>query len=135
MSPTVRDQPESRLTGRRLILARGVWIVVVTLALGPYLFSIPLQFAYYQIVCSGSACAYDQISPNDLQQLQQAGISLHANAVYFAAVNSLFVLVFLMVALIIFWRRSNEGIGLFASLALATYSVSFSGGLDPLGAH
>jgi hypothetical protein len=59
MSVTASAQPETRLTGRRLSLARGVWIVVVALELGLYLFSIPLQLAYYQIVCSGAACPAD----------------------------------------------------------------------------
>jgi len=135
--PTVSAQPENRLTGRPLTLgaARGVWIVVVALAVGLYFLSIPSQIALRETLCNGSTCSNDQISPNDLQQLQQVGISLHAHAVYAAAVNTIFVLVFLIVAVIIFWRRSNEGIGLFASLALATFGVSFSGALEPLGAH
>jgi hypothetical protein len=132
---TASAQPENRLTGRRLTLARSLWIVVVALALGLYILSLPSQIALRETLCSGSACANDQISPNDLQQLQQVGISLHANAVYFVAVNTLFVLVFLIVAAIIFWRRSNEGIGLFASLVLATFGISFSGALETLGAH
>jgi hypothetical protein len=93
MRPMVRDQLEARLAGRRLIVARSVWIVVVALTLGLYLFSIPLQFAYYQIVCSGAACPSDQISPTGLEQLQQAGLSLGFNAGYLTALNATLVVV------------------------------------------
>jgi hypothetical protein len=121
--------------GRWLPVARAAWLGLVGLLVGLYLFSLPSQIALRETLCSGSACPYSQISPNDLRLLQQAGISLHANAVYFAVVNSLFVLVFLVVSLIIFWRRSNEGIALFASLALVVFSVSFNSPLETLGAH
>src|SRR5258708_33439 len=125
----------SVLRARWLLAARMAWIAFVFLAVGLYILSIPTQIAARETLCSGSACTYDQISPSDLQLLQQVGVSLHANALYFAAVNGLFVLVFLMVGLIIFWRRSNEGIGLFASLALVIFGVSFNSPLETLGGH
>jgi hypothetical protein len=123
------------LRGRWLLAARVAWLGVVTLAIGLYIVSIPSQIALRETLCSGGACTYLQISPNDLQQLQQTGISLHANAVFLATVNALFVLVFVIVGAIIFWRRSNEVIGLFASLALVTFGISFNSPLETLGAH
>ena len=120
MRVTISAQPENRLIGRQLTLgvARGVWIGVVALTLGLYLFSIPLQLAYYQIVCSGAACPNAQISPAGLQQLQQAGLSLGFYAGYYTALTTIIVLVFSIVAAVIFWRNSDDWIGLFASLAL-----------------
>jgi hypothetical protein len=113
------------LTGHRLSLARGVWIGVVALALALFLFSIPLQLAYYQIVCSGAACPGDQISPAGLEQLRQAGLSLGFYAGYFTALNATLVLVFSIVAAVIFWRKSDDWMGIFASLTLVVFGSNF----------
>jgi hypothetical protein len=138
MSPTVNAQPENQLTGRRLSLARGVWMVVVALAVGLYLLSIPLQFAHYQIVCSGAACPSDQISPTGLEQLQQAGLSIGFYAGYFTALNAILALVFSIVAAVIFWRKSDDWMGMFVSLTLVLFGITFnsgfsSGALAPVG--
>jgi hypothetical protein len=130
---TAGAQPDTRLTGRPLFLARGVWIVVVTLAVGLYLFSIPLQFAYFQIVCSGAACSGDQVSPAGLEQLRQAGLSLGFYAGYFTTLNSIVALIFAVVAAVIFWRKSDDRMGIFASLTLVVTGITFNNGLTPIG--
>jgi hypothetical protein len=125
VSRTVTAQTDTRLAGRRLLLARGVWIVVVALTVGLYLFSIPLQFAFYQIVCSGAACQFGQISPAGLQQIQQAGLSLGFYAGYFTALNAILLLVFAIVAAVIFWRKSDDWMGMFTSLTLVLFGSTF----------
>jgi len=134
MSLTFSAQPDTRLTGRRLIAARGTWIVVVALALGLYLFSIPLQFAYYKIVCSGVACPGDQITPAQVEQLRQAGLALVFYAGYMTALNAIRVLVFSIVGAVIFWRKSDNWIGVYAALALVLLGITFnSGAFAPVG--
>jgi hypothetical protein len=124
MSAQVTAQPETRLTGRWLILARGVWIGVVALALGLYLLSIPLQLADLS----------DQIGPAGLEQLRQAGLSLGFYAGYLTALNAIFVLVFSMVGAVIFWRKSDDWMGLFASLTLVLLGITNdSAALTPVG--
>ncbi len=126
MRVTASAEPDTRLTGRRLIVARGVWIVVVTLAVGLYVYSIPLQFAYGQIVCSGAACPSDQISPAGLEQLGQAGLSLGFYAGYQTALNGMLVLVCSIVAAVVFWGRANDWMAIFASLMLVLVGSTFS---------
>ena len=133
MSPTATAQSDTRLSGRPLTIVRGVWIVVVALALGLYLYSIPLQFAYFQIVCSGAACSGDQVSAAGLEQLRQAGLSLGFYAGYFTALNTMQVLVFSIIAAVIFWRKSDNWIGIFASVTLVVTGITFSNGLTPIG--
>ena len=117
-------QPDTRLTGWRLMLARGVWIVVVALALGLYLFSIPLQLAYLA----------EQIGPAGLEQLRQAGLSLGFFAGYNTALTAIVVLVFSIVGAVIFWRKSEDWMGIFASLTLVLLgTTSDSAGLAPVG--
>jgi hypothetical protein len=134
MSPTASDQPETHLTGRPLFLARGAWIAVVGLSVGLYLFNIPLQFAYFQIVCSRAVCPVDQLSPAGLEQLRQAGLSLGFFAGYFTALNVIVKLVFCIIAAVIFWRKSDDGMGIFASLVLVLFGITLSGSpITPVG--
>src|SRR5258708_37810109 len=105
----------SVLRARWLLAARMAWIAFVFLAVGLYILSIPTQIAARETLCSGSACTYDQISPRDLQLLQQVGGSLHANALYCAAGHGLFWRGLFVVGPIIFCRRSRGRIGTFSS--------------------
>jgi hypothetical protein len=136
VSNLVTVQPDSRLTGRRLILARGVWIVVVALAVGLYIFSIPLQFANYQILCSGAACPFGQVNPTGLEQLRQVGLSLGFYAGYLTALRAIFVLAFLIVAAIIIWRKSDDSMGIFTSLTLVLFGITnITNSLAPVEEH
>ena len=124
MSVTATAQPDTRLIGRWLVLARGVWIVVVALALGLYLLSIPLQLAFHQIVCSGADCQFGQVDLAGLVQLRQAGLSLGVYAVSFTAVNMLVTLAFVIVAVVIIRRKSDDLMAIYASLTLVLVGVS-----------
>ena len=124
MSVTVSPPPDTRLTGRPLILARVVWIGVVALSVGLHLISIPLTFAYYKTVCSGADCPFGQVSPAGLEQLRQAGVSLGLYAGAFTAFGAFVTLVFLMVAAVIFWRKSDDWMAIFASLTLVLLGIT-----------
>jgi hypothetical protein len=132
MSLSVTAQPDTQLTGRRLVVARGMSIALLALAMGLFIFTIPFQLTYYHIVCSGAACPGDQVSPVGLEQLRQAGLSLGFYATYFTALNVMLVSVFLIVAAIIFWRKSNGWMGIFTSLALALFGTSFNSSIFAL---
>jgi len=130
VSLTVNAQPDTPLGDRLLTLrvARGVWIVLVALALGLYLFSIPLQFSYFKIVCSGAACPDDQITLAQVEQLRQAGLALGFYASYMTALNAIRVLVFSIVGAVIFWRKSDNLMGIYAALALVLLGITFNSG-------
>jgi hypothetical protein len=128
MSLAMAGQSEVNLSGRGLILARSLWVVLVALALGLYLFSVPLQFAYYKILCSGAACPSDQITPANVDQLRQAGLALGFYAGYMTALNAIRVLVFVAVGAVIFWRKSDNWMGIFAALALVLLGITFNSG-------
>ena len=113
----------TRLTGRPLIVARGVWIVVVTLAIVLYFLSIP-----WQLVDSGN-----QPGSAGLEQLRQAGLAPGFYAGYLAVLTGVFVLVFWIVAGVIFWRKSNDWMALFISLALVLVAVNNNSVIAPLG--
>jgi hypothetical protein len=61
--------------------------------------------------------------------VEQKGFSPTAYARYFVVLDILLVLGFCIPALIIFWRRSDDWLGMFVSLVLVTVAVGYSGEL------
>jgi signal transduction histidine kinase len=54
------------------------------------------------------------------------GLSVQAYAIYYTVINIFFVCIYFIVAIILFWRRSDEWMALFASFFLMTFAVNFS---------
>src|SRR5664279_3992810 len=122
------EAPSTSLRGRPMALgvARAVWFVLVALALGLLLLSIPWQFAYF----------VNQIDPASLEQLRQAGLALNLYVGYNIALYAVGVLVSIIVAAVIFWRKSDDWMVLFASLALVLIALTGdSQALAPVGQH
>jgi hypothetical protein len=62
--------PDTRLRGRRLILARVVWVVLVTLLVALFLAMLPAYYTLLQTVCTGVTCAIWQPTPDSAQTMQ-----------------------------------------------------------------
>jgi hypothetical protein len=123
--PTSADaSPPVRLRGRRLLLARVAWLVVAALALGLFVSGIPAEFALLHIPCPTVSCPTGQLSPSGLHALEELGLSLDAFAAYTVAMDILFAAVCTAVALLIFWRRSDDRMGLLVSVAMLTFGTA-----------
>src|SRR5260370_923753 len=83
MSPGSGSAEGTRLHGRRLVIARVVWVAVVVFTLSIFLLSLPAYFAQLQTVCTGVTCvyAYGQLTPGTAQALQNLGLSTPGYAV------------------------------------------------------
>jgi hypothetical protein len=66
------------------------------------------------------------MSPNILEQLRQAGLSPGFFGGYFTALPATLVLAFSIVAAVIFWRKSDDWMGIFASLTLVLFGTTFN---------
>ena len=129
---------QASLEGFVLVLARGVWLVVFVAILVLFAVSIPAYVAYlHTIRASGVDIYAGQLTPGGLRSLQALGLPLDGYAAYLAGLKILFVSVWLAVAIIIFWRKSNDRMALFASFTLMTFSIGFGlldhGGATTLG--
>src|SRR2546421_6162532 len=49
--------PETRLRGRRLLLARVAWVAVITLLVAPFLAMLPAYSTLLQHFCLGASCS------------------------------------------------------------------------------
>jgi hypothetical protein len=122
-------QPDTHLYGRRLSVARAIWIVVVLLGLATWAASLAPRFDELRTPCVGEQCPVLTLSPQDADALQASGVSLELYAGYQVAIEIFTAGVYLLLALLVFWRRSAEQMGLFASPTLALMgTVFFSAG-------
>ena len=120
------------LRGRSLILARATWIVVAVLTLGFFAAGIPSEFAMFRTICQ-PACTTGQLSPTGLQGLRDLGLSLDFYAAYTVGLNVIFAAAYGTVAAVIFWRKPDDRMALFVSVALLTFgTATFPGTMNAL---
>jgi hypothetical protein len=125
----------ARVPRRWLTLARGVWIACALLLLANFVASIPAYYRILLTICTlpiQTSCNMPGQSANPSGQLTAhkllALASLHVSVAAFAAtVVTLYAIVSLFywgVGLLIFWRKSNGGLGLFVSLLLVLFGAT-----------
>jgi hypothetical protein len=124
-----RKEAERHLPALWLWLARISWITLAVLSAFSVIASIPLEFHYYQTtctVCDGGS----QYSPQKARALEALGFSLSFYAVYLLAIELLFVILWFLVAIVIFWRmwgKHDEPLAWFISLTLLIFGATFPG--------
>src|SRR6266516_1224324 len=119
--------PDTRLRGRRLILARAVWVAVVTLLVGLYIAMLPAYYTLLQTVCTGAPCGLGQPSLDSAQAIQKLGFSVGTYATFTLALTLASALLCFTLGAVIFWRRSDDWMALLGALgvvALGTVNVS-----------
>src|SRR6266571_7549997 len=126
-----RDKPQqsdTRLHGKRLILARAACLVAGLLSFGVLVASVPATYgAILSHYCTNPLCNHPtQASVQFVQQLQALGLSVQAYAIYNMIVNVIFVCIYFIVAIMLFWRRSDDWMALFAAFFLLTFAITFS---------
>jgi hypothetical protein len=116
------------LSGRRLILARVACLVAGILSIGVFVASVSATYAaFLSFLCSGTLCKHPtQATVQLIQQLQVLGLSVQAYAIYYIVINIFFVCTYFIVAILLFWRRSDDWMALFASFFLVTFAITFS---------
>jgi hypothetical protein len=115
---------DTRLRGRLLLLARAAWVAVAALAVGLFVAGILAEFALLKVPCPTAACPTGQLPPAGLCALEDLGLSPGFFAAYTVAMDVVFAAVCGVVAALIFWRKSDDRMALFVSLALLTFGTS-----------
>ena len=124
-----RNEDSTRLHGYWLVLARGVWIALAILIVVLYLIGFPITFQYLKNVCSGTCSSGPQLTLEQARAFQSHGLTLSFYATYVLAFEFVFVVVWFLVATLIFWRKSQERLAWFVSLMLLTFGATY---VDPL---
>ena len=111
------------LRGRPLVLARIGWLIIAAFALSLFVAGIPSEYATLETVCK-TGCTYGQLSPDGFDALRDLDLSLHLYAAYGVTLDVSFAAVYVGIALLVFWRRPDDRMALFISLALLTFGTA-----------
>jgi len=101
-------------------VAQGAWIVLALVLLVDFVANIP---AYYQSARTGCTlpspadCPTGLLTRDNVQALARLHLSVTAAAGFLATLTLAVSVLYWVVGLLIFWRKSQEWMGLFASLA------------------
>ncbi len=113
-----------RFVPRRLAVARGGWLVVALLLAGNFVASIPAYYRNLRTVCTvpvTQCSSMWQPTPGNMLALQRLHLPVAAYAAYFVSLDVAVSLLFWMVGILIFWRKSHEWLGVSVSLVLIIF--------------
>ena len=127
MSPEPHRDANTRITESWIVMARLAWIAIVVSALGLFVASVPGSLAFLRTASMTTAHVYNgQLSLNEVHQLQEWGLSLDFYATSMVVLSIVFQLVYTAVGALIFWRRSDDRMALFASFSLVMLPFGFA---------
>ena len=118
---------EAVLSGRWLTFLRSACITIVVLTLALWIVAIPIRYQELGSVCS-NVCGDQQLNKATIAQFHASGLTLGFYSTYIGTLEVFFVLAFVVIALVILWKKSHTRIGLITALFLTTFSVSNTGG-------
>ena len=126
-----RNESKTRLHGRWLFIARAGWVALTLLILMLNAIAIPHANAWLQAVCQPGALCTSGLTPADLRQLQQLGLSPGFLAAYQIGWDVGTTLIYTALATLIFWRRSTDRMALFCAYMLVLFGgATYTGLLD-----
>lgn len=112
-----------RVQGWALLLARGLWLGIVILAPGMFLFAIPARFEQLMTPTPTGDDALVILSLNEAALLVQRGVPLALYALYFIAAELIFALVYVIMGVVVYLRKPDERIAWVASITLIAFGV------------
>jgi hypothetical protein len=129
--PDASPSPPGRGRWNRQRLAQGAWIVLALLLLVIFVANLPAFFQYARTVCTlpdAGNCPTEQLTPAYVQVLEQLHLSVAVAEGFLAALCVAVSVLYWLLGLLIFWRKSQEWIGLLVSLLLVLFgSTGFLG--------
>jgi hypothetical protein len=100
------------------------WVSVALAAVGLFIAAIPAEFAQLRVPCPAAPCPTGQLPPSGLRALEDLDLSLDTFAAYSVVMDVVFAAAYVAIAALIFWRKSEDRMGLFVSLALLTFGTA-----------
>ncbi len=97
--------------------------MLALLLLASFVASIPAYYKILQTTCtlSTTQCAFWQPTPGNILALQRLHLPVAAYAAYFVSLDVAASLLFWIVGMLIFWRKSHEWMGVSVSLVLIIF--------------
>ena len=115
-------ESHTRLHGRWLISAQLAWVAIVMLAGIMYMAAAPVAHDILRTPCSQEPCNNPFQPPSEMKSQAVLDFGAWKHSI----LETVLQLLALGVALLLFWRRSNDWMALLASLMLVTMIAVFS---------
>ena len=110
----------SRLSGRKLVVVRAVWVVIATVVLGLVVTAVPVRYEKVRT-------ADPNIRDPEFRNLIESGVTPDAAAAYDVGTGVVVFLALYVGGVLLFLRGSDSREASFLSLTLILYAASFSG--------
>lgn len=107
-----------------LRLFQVAWVILALIYLGLFAGAIPARLAELRTPTDGVVRAVHQLVPSESQYLRDWGLSPEFYAIYNISFECLQAALYILVGVLIFWRRPNERTALFISLTLIAFGIS-----------
>jgi len=121
------------LHGQRLMVVRLLWLSIAGVVLVLCALGVPVHFESLRTVCAVARCrVIEQLTPENFQALHNAGLSLDFYATYVVIFQTSCALIWFLVGIVIFWRKSDDWMALFVALFLVTNAAGVSSTVGPL---
>jgi hypothetical protein len=108
---------DSNIPTRWLPLVRAIWLLVALLLITSFIVGVPLFNQELSQPCSAENCPPYTMTTTEEELLVEWGFSLEFYAGYISGTEIFLVLIFTLPAVLIFWRKSADWIGVLASMA------------------
>ncbi len=125
--PADSSSPSGQGRWNRLRLTQGAWIVLALLLLVIFVANIPAFFQYTRTVCTlpdVGNCPTEQLTPAYVQVLDYLHLSVAVAEGLLAVLCVAVSVLYWLLGLLIFWRKSQEWIGLLVSLLLVLFGAT-----------
>ena len=109
---------DAQMPKRWLPVIKAVWLALVLLLLAIFTIGISPYFDELHVPCSAEDCLVTALSPQEVQKLRDLGLTLDFYAGYMVGLDVFAVVIFIPLAGLIFWRKSDSWLGFLLSLAL-----------------
>src|SRR6185437_4058176 len=120
---SMRGASSTLLSGRWLAIARVVWVLVFVAMLAAFFIQIPYYLAFMSRACPDT-CGFTTQQETALASI---GISLDVFAWIALSCTLVISLISVVLALILFWRRSNDWMAMLVALFLVGYPIMNNG--------
>jgi hypothetical protein len=108
------------------MLVRVLWLAVALLSIGLFIVSIPQHAHHLHVVCSNALCGGSEKATQLTRELHSLGLTLNFYAAYSLSLQIIFALGYFAIAMVIFWRKSDDWMALLVSLFLITFVLAFT---------
>jgi hypothetical protein len=128
-SPKAAGAATTRLAGAQRLVARVVWLVLVLPGAGLFLAGLPVYYQELQKACADPLTCGSlngSLPAEGLRALAQMGLPASGYAMLLTVFFALITAVWWIAGFLLFWRRSDDWMALFAAFVLVIASLTFT---------